>query len=180
MQSYFYFSDAEQTSVLGGEDNAGISGGNYGKVAGINSDDNPADYGDDADDDYDGDNGDDEDDDGSHVHHAGGKDQTSSQVRSRARDKAKACGRGRARGMGRARVYEQTMPTCPPCSDFETVHMPVYSDTTKKNCVVCYREGRGQLRVYSYCSAPQCGKYLHVTKDKNCFREWHNRAYHGQ
>ena len=58
MQSYFYFSDAEQISVLGDEDNAGISGGNDGKVAGIDSDDNPDDYGDDGDDDKDGDDAD--------------------------------------------------------------------------------------------------------------------------
>ena len=51
LQSYFYFSDAEQISVLGDEDNAGISGGNDGEIAGMDSDDTPADYGDDGDDD---------------------------------------------------------------------------------------------------------------------------------
>ena len=104
LQSYFYFSDAEQISVLGGEDDAGISGGNDGEIAGMDSDDTPADYGEDADDDNDGDYGDDEDDDGSHVHYGGGKDWPSSQVRSRARGKAKARGgvQGRGRAGGRA------------------------------------------------------------------------------
>ena len=62
LQSYFYFIDAEQISVVGGEDDAGISGGNDGDIAGMDSDDNPADYGDDGDDDKDGNYGDDEDD----------------------------------------------------------------------------------------------------------------------
>ena len=30
----------------------------------------------------------------------------------------------------------------------------------------------------AYCSAPQCCKYLHATREKNCFLEWHNGAYH--
>ena len=89
MQSYFYFSDAEQISVLGGND---------GEIAGMDSDDTPADYGEDADDDNDGDYGDDEDDDGSHVHYGGGKDWPSSQVRSRARGKAKGRGQGKSQG----------------------------------------------------------------------------------
>ena len=49
LQSYFYFIHAEQISVVGGEDDAGISGGNDGDIAGMDSD-NPADYGDDGDD----------------------------------------------------------------------------------------------------------------------------------
>ena len=61
---------------------------------------------------------------------------------------------------------------------FESVHMPVFTDE-RKNCVVCYKEGRGQLRVQSICSAPQCeGKHMHVTKEKNCFKEFHSREYH--
>ena len=75
-----FLSNVEQISVLGGEDNAGISGGNEGEVAGFDSADNPADYCDhdkdanDADDDNDGDYGDDEDDESSHVHHGCDKD----------------------------------------------------------------------------------------------------------
>ena len=57
----------------------------------------------------------------------------------------------------------------PQPGQFQTVHMPVYSQDTKRNCVVCYKQGRGQKQVYSYCSAPQCGKYLHITKERNCF-----------
>ena len=53
LQSYFYFCDAEQISVLGGEDNAGIN-----QFCWLLN--NPADYGDDGDDDKDGDDGDDD------------------------------------------------------------------------------------------------------------------------
>ena len=66
----------------------------------------------------------------------------------------------------------------PAPGEFETIHIPVFSDV-RRNCVVCYKQGRGQLRVFSYCRAPQCeGKYMHVTMDKNCFVEFHSREYH--
>ena len=35
-----------------------------------------------------------------------------------------------------------------------------------------------QRPVYSKCSAPQCDAYLHFTKDKNCFAEWHTTHKH--
>ena len=61
-------------------------------------------------------------------------------------------------------------PTCvartPSESQFETVHMPEVSGE-KRNCVVCYKEGRG----------PQCQKYLHITSNFNSFRTWHSRRY---
>ena len=72
---------------------------------------------------------------------------------------------------------QSTCKPAPPPGDFETMHIPVFSDT-KRNCVVCYRQGRGQLKVISYCSAPQCkGKYMHVTKGKKCFKEFHSKDY---
>lgn len=61
--------------------------------------------------------------------------------------------------------------------EFESVHMPEFTEK-RRNCVVCYRQGRGQLKVSSKCSAPQCDKYMHVTKEKNCFQEFHSREYH--
>ena len=63
---------------------------------------------------------------------------------------------------------------------FESAHIPVFVEE-RKNCVVCYKQGRGQLRVQSKCSAEQCGgKHMHVTKDKNCFLEFHSREYHNR
>ena len=35
-----------------------------------------------------------------------------------------------------------------------------------------------ELKVCSYCSAQQCDVFLHCTKDKNCFAEWHNAEYY--
>lgn len=49
-------------------------------------------------------------------------------------------------------VYSNVKPPAPP-GQFETVHLLVFSDI-KRNCVVCYKQGRGQLKVFSYCSAP--------------------------
>ena len=59
---------------------------------------------------------------------------------------------------------------------FETVHMPQVSEY-KRNCTVCYKEGRGELKVVTYCAAPQCQKYLHITSNRNCFETWHSKDY---
>ena len=54
--------------------------------------------------------------------------------------------------------------------------MPVNS-VVERHCVVCYKQGRGQLKVFSFRSGPQCnGKHMHVTKDKNCFRNFIARS----
>ena len=71
-------------------------------------------------------------------------------------------------------------PAAPPEPGlFDTQHMPVFSDV-RRNCVVCYKQGRGEKKVYSHCSAIQCqGKHMHVTREHNCFQEFHSREYHG-
>ena len=76
---------------------------------------------------------------------------------------------------------ENTMVKSPPSTpeEFTTVHIPVFSDT-KRHCVVCYKEGRGDFRVRSYCSAPQCQKYMHVSKGWDCFAVFHSKKYHRQ
>ena len=69
-------------------------------------------------------------------------------------------------------------PPPPPPREFETVHIPVFSDK-RRSCVVCSKRERRQLKVTSYCSAPQCeGRFMHVTKGRNCFKEFHSREYH--
>ena len=50
-------------------------------------------------------------------------------------------------------LYSAARPAEDPCC--LKPNMPVYSDVTR-NCVVCYKQGRGQRKVYSHCSAPQC------------------------
>ena len=65
----------------------------------------------------------------------------------------------------------------PGTSQFETAHMPMVSDV-RRNCAVCYREGRGQMRVTTYCNVPQCQKFLHISSSMNCFEIWHSAGYH--
>ena len=37
---------------------------------------------------------------------------------------------------------------------------------------------QGKSKVSSFCNAPHCeGKYMHVMT-KNCFEEFHSKAYH--
>ena len=63
-------------------------------------------------------------------------------------------------------------------SQFVAEHIPVQGEH-KRNCVVCYKEGRGEVEVQTYCSAPQCeGKYMHVAKQRNCFSVFHSAEYH--
>ena len=66
----------------------------------------------------------------------------------------------------------------PRTSQFVTEHIPLQGEH-RRNCVVCYREGRGEVKVQTYCSAPQCeGKYMHVAKQRNCFAVFHSAEYH--
>jgi hypothetical protein len=59
-------------------------------------------------------------------------------------------------------------PTLPiPTSVFDSIHVPQFTDF-RRRCAVCYKQGRGEFKVHTYCSAPQCGKYLHVTRKRNC------------
>ena len=74
-------------------------------------------------------------------------------------------------------VLSSVKPAPPSSSEFETVHIPRFT-AHQKRCVVCLKQGRGDFKVSSFCSAPQCdGKYMHVTT-KNCFEEFHSKAYH--
>ena len=61
--------------------------------------------------------------------------------------------------------------------EFDCGHLVQFSDE-KRNCKVCYKKFKKELKVTSYCPAPQCQVYLHCTKDKNCFATWHNKNYH--
>ena len=61
-------------------------------------------------------------------------------------------------------------------SQFEAVHMPKVSEH-RRQCAVCFKEGRGQRKVNTYCSAPQCQKYLHIQTGSNCFETWHSKGY---
>ena len=63
-------------------------------------------------------------------------------------------------------------------SVYETVHMPTFSES-KRNCKLCYLENKKELKVKSYCAAPQCNVYLHCTAEKNCFVTWYSADYHG-
>ena len=64
-----------------------------------------------------------------------------------------------------------------PVGNFTSEYISQFSNS-KRNCKVCYRKDKKEIKVYSYCSAPQCDVFLHCTKDENCFAEWHNAEYH--
>lgn len=51
-------------------------------------------------------------------------------------------------------------PTREP-GEYETVHLPPFS-SIKRNCKVCYATTKKELKVRSYCSAPQCQVYLQL------------------
>ena len=72
---------------------------------------------------------------------------------------------------------DQPKPPSIEPSVYETVHIPTFS-IEKRNCKVCYKDAKRELKVKSYCSAPQCSVYLHCTSDKNCFAIWHSKDYH--
>ena len=72
-------------------------------------------------------------------------------------------------------VHEKSVPGD---SQFLSDHIPaVAGNHVRRNCIVCYREGRGEKRVTTYCTAPQCQKFLHIQSDLNCFKTWHSPGY---
>ena len=65
-------------------------------------------------------------------------------------------------------------------SSFETEHMLAFS-ASRCNCKVCYAKDGVERKVASYCSAPQCGVFLHCNAKNNCFEIWHKQSYdHGR
>lgn len=60
---------------------------------------------------------------------------------------------------------------------FETEHMIEFSEG-RRSCKVCYKKFKTENKVHSFCSAPQCLVYLHCTPQRNCFKEWHSKAFH--
>lgn len=67
-------------------------------------------------------------------------------------------------------------PSAKQPGDFEAVHMPKFGEI-RRNCKVCYDEMKKELKVGSYCGAPQCQVYLHCTQKQNCFEVWHSKNY---
>ena len=60
---------------------------------------------------------------------------------------------------GIPKLVQRKPPSIEP-SVYETVHLPTFS-IEKRNCKVCYKDAKRELKVKSYCSAPQCNVYLH-------------------
>lgn len=63
----------------------------------------------------------------------------------------------------------------PQPKDFICSHLPQFSDT-KRNCKLCYMKTKKELKIHSFCST--CNVHLHVTKQNNCFAEWHSSEFH--
>ena len=71
-------------------------------------------------------------------------------------------------------------PRPPPPSVFATQHIPHVADK-QRNCVVCYKRDKVERKITTYCSAPQCeGKFMHITRERNCFEIFHSPEYHSQ
>ena len=67
-----------------------------------------------------------------------------------------------------------------PPSLFSTQHIPRVADV-KKNCFVCWKREKVEKKITTYCSAPQCaGKFMHITRERNCFEIFHSPEYHSQ
>ena len=72
-------------------------------------------------------------------------------------------------------AYERSAPGE---SQFQANHVAVASEEgIRRSCYVCYKEGRGEKRIVTYCASPQCQKFLHITPSFNCFRTYHSPAY---
>ena len=76
-------------------------------------------------------------------------------------------------------IYEAIQPLPPP-DQFCTAHLVRTTEGVRRTCVVCYAAGRGQRRCMTFCSAPQCNKYMHAGGEFDCFSVWHSRDYPGR
>ena len=77
-------------------------------------------------------------------------------------------------------VNEQVQAV-PPHDQFCTAHLATTAENgVRRNCVVCYAEGRGERKVITYCSAPQCNRHMHVGGEHDCFVVWHSMDYTGR
>ena len=71
------------------------------------------------------------------------------------------------------------IPSCPKdTSQFESDEHVVEFTAARNACKVCNRKYNVEQRIHSLCTAPQCGVYLHCLRGKNCFKEWHTKAFH--
>ena len=61
----------------------------------------------------------------------------------------------------------------PDLGKYRTEHVPVVSPV-RKSCVVCLQKTNKCFKVQTYCSAPSCNKFMHMTQDKNCFHIFRN------
>ena len=60
---------------------------------------------------------------------------------------------------------------------FDLAHCPIFTNV-RRQCVVCLREGRGHLLVFSSCSARQCqGLHMLFTNERNCYQVFHSRQF---
>ena len=58
------------------------------------------------------------------------------------------------------------MKSAPGHNQFQTDHMPVASEEgIRRNCFVCYKEGKGEKKVSTYCTVPQCQKFLQISQN---------------
>ncbi|XP_028407218.1 uncharacterized protein LOC114529600 isoform X2 [Dendronephthya gigantea] len=74
-------------------------------------------------------------------------------------------------------VNEFVPPAPPPDDQFCTVHLIRFTPDVRRHCVVCYAARRGKKKVTTYCSAPQCNRYMHASGEFECFSAWHSRDY---
>ena len=58
----------------------------------------------------------------------------------------------------------------------QITHLALFFDSFRVLGVLFER--KKEYRIYSHCSAPQCNVNLHLTKERNCFREWHSAEFH--
>ena len=62
-------------------------------------------------------------------------------------------------------VASNLAPRSSEASEFVTEHIPCFIEE-RKTCVVCWQKEKKQYKVQTYCKAPQCNKYMHITGEK--------------
>ena len=79
-------------------------------------------------------------------------------------------------GLPPAQATSKPAPPPPDLGLFVTEHVPVLGEE-RRNCVVCWKKEKKSYKVQTYCKAPQCNRYMHVSSEKKCFELFHSPDY---
>lgn len=75
-------------------------------------------------------------------------------------------------------LHTTAKPARPPPDHgpYVTDHIPTVSED-RLMCIVCWKREEKNFKVNTYGKVPQCKCHMHITREKNCFEDFHSEGY---